>query len=81
MSRYESATLTALKSAEADLARALGSAASELDSVAAGELDRALARLEASAQAARLRLAGALAKMRAAVGRVTADLDAAATDI
>jgi hypothetical protein len=61
------------RSAEADLARAMTSAASELDAVGKGTLDEALA--------ARQRLAGTLAQMRAAVAGVTADLEAAALDL
>ena len=75
------ATLTALKAAEAGLARAMDSAAAELDTVGKGPLAEALARLQAAAGAARQRLAGTLAQMRAAVAGVTAELEAAATDI
>jgi hypothetical protein len=75
------ATLTALKAAEAGLARAMESAAAELDAVGKGTLDLALARLQAAAAAARSRLAGTLTQMRAAVASVTAELEAAATDI
>jgi hypothetical protein len=81
MTMSTTATLTALKSAEADLARAMESTAVELDAVGKGPLDEALARLQASAEAARQRLAGTLAQMRAAVAGVTAELEAAATDI
>src|SRR6516165_4760989 len=69
-------TLTALKAAEAGLARAMDSAAAELDTVGKGPLAEALARLQAAAGAARQRLAGTLAQMRAAVAGVTAELEA-----
>jgi hypothetical protein len=75
------ATLTALKAAEANLVSAMTSAASELDAVGKGTLDEALARLQTAALAARQRLAGTLAAMRAAIAGVTADLEAAATEL
>src|SRR5688572_1916349 len=75
------ASLTALRHAEAGLCRALHSAADAIDAVGTQELDHALARLEAAAEGARARLAGAMYRLSGIVAGLTATMEGLAADV
>lgn len=75
------ATLTSLVQAEADLVATLDAATSLIGRLATGKLDAALERLQHAADNARQRLQGGLAKMRATIAFLTADIGQATADL